>query len=320
MPIKPEGNAKENEQSPVKVKKVKRGAKKIMENEQSPVKVQKGKRGAKKIMENERSPVKVQQVKKGAKKKKNVDAGNKAGSTATVAASDSSTPPAAAPAANAAAATADKHRPRKEIVDLFWLVSDEDAKIRRAAVSKLSSFSSAEDTSYILKRLVGGLASDRPLVRPTFAAALAALLHAAAGNNNNNNAALLASVLKKVEDLEIVGAPKEKRGASLGRIYAYAAVVRAGLLADDDAGGGGGAAAKDALPGILKDLVDLSLVDRTTSKAAHQLLRQLVDGYSSASSFKEIFWPSLLPVFKLIAEEKVREREREKYKETKRYK
>ena len=98
-------------------------------------------------------------------------------------------------------------------------------QVRQASISKLSSsFSSSEETSYILKRLVGGLASDRPLVRPTFGVALTSFLvyNAASGNGEE----LLGFALGKTRELEICGMPKEKRSAALGRIAAYAAILR----------------------------------------------------------------------------------------------
>ena len=115
--------------------------------------------------------------------------------------------------------------------------------MRQAAIAKLSSFSSPAEVSYIVKRLVGGLASDRPLVRPTFGAALTTLLGLGggaddsgdnsgdnssdnSGANSGDNSASLALALKKAKELEICGLPKEKRNAALGRIAVYASIFK----------------------------------------------------------------------------------------------
>ena len=55
---------------------------------------------------------------------------------------------------------------------------------------------------------------------------------------------------------------------------------------------------------MLKDLVGLCGIDRTTSKAASKLLHCLVDDFSTASSFKDVFWSALLPAFKGLEGEK----------------
>jgi len=179
-------------------------------------------------------------------------------------------------------------RPQSEIVDLFWLIADEDEKVRQASIYQLccAYSSAAEETrSYILKRLIGGLASDRDLARPAFAVAVDALLA-----SSNVGTVQIISLLDS--ELEVEGSPKERRNAALARVSAYSALLHSGCFSPHS----------PHLKQVLSGLTACACVDRAVAKIAGLSLTTFVEQTSSASSFKDSFWPSLIPFFKKVTD------------------